>query len=152
MVESLTDVAQRFAPGARLLVQGHTRELEVEAARAHKGRLLVRFVGIDDRDAALTLRGIVLEVPRSAVAPAPEGVYYHFELIACQVFDREAGELGRVKDVLEDGGGQLLEIEGAGRTLLLPFVRAYLIAVDVDAGRIELALPEGLIETCASTS
>ena len=53
----------------------------------------------------------------------------------------------------EDGGGWLLVVErpGGGR-LLLPYVESFVRRVDPGAGRIEWALPEGLIEACASGS
>jgi 16S rRNA processing protein RimM len=72
--------------------------------------------------------------------------------VGCRCRDGRYGELGRVAEVVEDGGGLLLEIESPGRHLLVPFVRAFLKSVDVTAGEIELDLPEGLIEACESKS
>jgi 16S rRNA processing protein RimM len=152
VVESLTDFDARFDPGSQLLVEGSSKLLGVATSRAHKGRFLIRFADCVDRDAAEALRGVVLEVPRSRVPPVPDGAFYHYELIDCAVHDRQAGDLGVVVDVLEDGGGLLLEVSDGSRRLLLPFVRSYLSQVDVAAGRIECDLPEGLIEACASTS
>jgi 16S rRNA processing protein RimM len=152
-VEVLTDREDRFVPGAELLAErdGGRRPLVVESSRPHKGGLLVRFAGIDDRDGAEELRDSALTVPRDRVEPAPEGAYYYFELVGCAVVDAGAGELGRVTDVLEDGGGLLLEVGGPAGPLV-PFVRAYLVRVDVAGRRIEVRLPEGLLEACASTS
>ena len=83
---------------------------------------------------------------------APDGEYYYFELIGCTCEDRHEGELGRVDAIVEDGGGLLLQVVADDRTLLVPFVREYLVSVDVEAQRIELELPEGLVDLCASTS
>jgi 16S rRNA processing protein RimM len=126
--------------------------LVLSEARAHQGRLLARFEGIDDRTQAEALRGVVLHVLRSEVPPAPRGTYYHFELVGCTVVDRSRGDLGRVEAVVEDGGGVLLRVAGNAGELLVPFVRAFLIEVDIGSRRIEVNLPEGLIEACASTS
>ena len=101
---------------------------------------------------AKRLRGAVLRVPRSEVPPAPRGAYYHFELVGCRVVDQRRGGLGLVEEVVEDGGGVLLRVRGDSGELLIPFVRAFLGAVDVASRRIEVDLPEGLIEACASTS
>ena len=150
-VESWSEHEGRFASGARLqLADG--RALVLTEARVHHGRLLARFEGIDDRTQADDLRGAVLHVLRSEVPPAPPGSYYHFELVGCNVIDRSHGDLGRVEAVVEDGGGVLLRVGGIGGELLVPFVRAFLIEVDVGSRRIEVDLPEGLIEACASTS
>jgi 16S rRNA processing protein RimM len=123
----------------------------VVTGRVHKSGAVVRFEGYDSRDRAEELRGLDLEIPRSEVPKARRGTYYHFELLGCQV--REDGqELGRVVEVVEDGGGVMLIVEGEGRRVPVPFVKEILRKVDVAAGRIDVALPEGLLEACASPS
>jgi 16S rRNA processing protein RimM len=149
VVEVLSDVPDRFAAGASLLLTlppATPRPVQIVAARPHKGRLLVRLGGVEDRDAAEALRGALLEVPRAAVPPAPEDGYYWFDLVGLSCGDRRLGELGTVAEVMEGGGGVLLRVEGRRGELLLPFVDAYLLAVDLPAGRIEWDLPEGLVE------
>jgi len=160
VVEVLSDVADRFAKGSRLLAVREDREdrdgqpplsLEVAASRAHKSGAVVRFAGCEDRDRAEELRGLWLEVPRSQVPAAEAGTYYQYELLGCLC--RVSGEeLGRVAEVVEDGGGLLLIVEGEGRRIPVPFVREFLREVDVAGARIELELPPGLVETCASRS
>lgn len=157
VVEVLSDVPGRFKKGSR--VTG-VREgspplaLAVAAGRVHKSGAVVRFEGYDSRERAEELRGLELEVPRSEVPKAKRGTYYHFELLGCRVRDvREGGqELGKVVEVVEDGGGVMLIVEGEGRRVPVPFVKELLRKVDVATGRIDVALPEGLLETCASES
>jgi len=151
-VESMSDFEGRFEAGAVLQAGAPSRRLRVLESRPHADRLLVLFEGVGDRDAAAALRGCELRVPRAEVPPAGEGEYYHFELLDCLCVDRNEGELGRVTQIVEDGGGLLLEVAADGRRLLGPFVRAFLRGVDVDGGRIDLELPPGLIDTCISTS
>ncbi len=167
VVEVLSDVPDRFAPGSRLLGVREGKPampampatsaitVEVAASRAHKRGMVVRFAGSEDRDQAEELRGLWLEIPRSQVPPAEPGTYYQYELVGCLC--RVSGEeLGRVAEVVEDGGGLLLiiesESEGEGRRIPVPFVREFLREVDVAGARIDLELPPGLIETCASRS
>jgi 16S rRNA processing protein RimM len=153
-VEVLSDVPGRFKKGSRVM---GVREgappavLTVAASRVHKGGAIVRFEGYEDRDQAESLRGLDLEVARAEVPKAKRGTYYQFELLGCLCRDRGA-ELGRVVEVLEDGGGLMLIVEGEGRRVPVPFVKEFLKKVDVAGGRIDLALPEGLIEECASGS
>ncbi|MDX1503209.1 MAG: ribosome maturation factor RimM [Thermoanaerobaculia bacterium] len=154
LVEPLSDVPGRFDPGSELLLvtpDGSSRRARVAATRAHRLGLLITLEGCADRDAAEELRGATLEVPGASVPPAPEGAFYHHELVGCLCHDRRLGELGRVEEVVEDGGGLLLEVATGGRRLLVPFVRSYLRRIDPVAGRIEMDLPEGLLESCAST-
>lgn len=152
VVEPLSDVDERFDGGAKLLIGGTSRALEVDRAKPFGDRLLVHFVGVDDRDLAEALRGSELRVPGDQVPAAPDGEYYFFQLVGCLCIDRNEGELGRVTGIIEDGGGLLFDVRGEGRDLLVPFVKAYLIEVDIEGQRIVVDLPEGLVEICASTS
>lgn len=149
----LSDVDDRFAVGSDVeivLPNGQRRSARIATVRGRKGEAIIRFAGLDTRDQVEELRAAVLEIDRSRVPNAPPGAFYFFELVGCECVDHQAGELGRVVRVLDDGGGLLLEIEGGRKSLLVPFVEAYLQDVDLVKRRIELDLPEGLIETCTS--
>jgi 16S rRNA processing protein RimM len=157
IVEPLTDNAERWQPGSRLLASGGAlgtagRTLTVERAQPHSGAALVWFEGVADREAALALRGCKLAVPVSEVPPPEEGTWYEFQLFGCRCRDAAAGDLGEVVEVLEDGGGLLLVVDDGERRLPVPFVAAFLRRVDVEAKEIDLELPPGLIEACASRS
>lgn len=158
VVEVLSDVPGRFQKGSR--VQG-VREgsppvtLTVAAGRKHKTGAVVRFEGYEDRDQVEALRGLDLEVALAEVPKAPRGTYYQYELLGCLCRDvnNDGGEeLGKVVEVVEDGGGTMLIVEGEGRRIPVPFVKAFLRRVDVARGRIDLALPEGFLEACESRS
>ena len=160
-VEPYSEVEGRFAPGARLRPArlAGASVLTVETVRPPKGRLLIRFEGVADRDAAEALRGTVLEVPRDEVPEPPADTWYHFQLVGCRCHDAREGDLGEVVGVTEDGGGVLLDVRDGSRRLLIPFVRAMVKRVEpagaegaTAGGRIELELPEGLVEACASKS
>jgi len=155
VVAVLSDVPRRFAPGTKLLMAreegGPAEPVVVESERPHKGGAVIRLAGVGDRDQAEELRGRWLEVERSDVPAAPPGTYYHFELLGCRCFDG-GRELGEVVDLAEDGGGLLLIVADGERRVPIPFVARFLREIDVAAGRIDLDLPPGLIEVCASRS
>ncbi|HEY0557029.1 MAG TPA: ribosome maturation factor RimM [Thermoanaerobaculia bacterium] len=160
VVEVLSDVPDRFRKGSRLLGVREgapsTRTtpataLIVASSRPHKSGAVVRFEGYADPDQAAVLRGLDLEVPRAEVPKAPAGTYYQYELLGCLC--RDGGdELGRVVEVVEDGGGLMLIVAGEGRRVPVPFVKEFLRRVDVEVGEIDLALPPGFLEVCASES
>ena len=154
VVQVLSDVPERFKAGSR--IQGvregaPPRTLTVVTGRAHKTGAVVRFEGFEDPDQADELRGLDLEVPRTEVPKAPPGTYYQYELLGC-LCRNEGEELGRVIEVVEDGGGLMLIVEGEGRRVPVPFVKEFLRRVDVETGEIDLALPPGFLEVCASES
>lgn len=165
------EVGESLRPGARLRIG--RRPVELLSLRGAGDRVLARLDGVDSRDAAESLRGEVLSVPSDALDLPADGEVYLFELEGCLV-EVESGdidgstdsvELGTVRQVIEDGGGLLLEVIGstddppgrgipgeAGHVYLIPYVSAYLRDLDLDRGVLRFSLPEGLLETCASTS
>ena len=153
-VELSSDVPDRFRPGASLLLRaagGEPRRVTLASCRAYRGGALLAFEGFEGREAVEDLRGAVLEIERERVPPAEPGTYYHFQLLGCRCA-ADGEELGEVVDLLEDGGGLLLVVDDGDRKVPIPFVGSFLKEVDVERGRIELALPEGLLEACASKS
>ena len=154
-VEIHTDIPERFTLGSELLLVSarlSPKTVRITSFRPVAGGGLVAFEGCETRDDAELLRGARLEVERSRVPAAPEGVYYHYEIVGCRCYDEVHGDLGEVTDMIEDGGGHLLELRHGRRHLLVPFVEAFLVSVDIAAGRIDLRLPPGLVEICTSRS
>lgn len=152
-MELLTDLPERFEPGRGLLLTapGAERWLTVASSRPMKDYLLVRFEGLDDRDAVEVLRGAYLEAEPTGEPPEGGG-WWVYQLLGCSCRDRREGELGRVVDVIEDGGGDLLLVEGPRGRVPVPLVEEFLVEVDVEAGTLELDLPAGLVDACASRS
>ena len=104
----------------KLYVGGVERELlEVR----HSGKTAVaRFEGVADRSAAEALRGLLVEVQRSALPPLEEGEYYHADLIGLPVVDTAGRSIGQVVAVENYGAGDLLEIElESGKRSLIPY-------------------------------
>lgn len=97
---------------------------------------VARFEGVNDRSAAETLRGSLVEVDRSALPPLEEGEYYHADLIGLAAVDPDGSPLGTVVAVENYGAGDLLEIESqGGKRSLIPFRSGI---SDVADGRIVL--------------
>jgi 16S rRNA processing protein RimM len=151
-VEVHTDVPERFTPGMRLFALakgGKRRELKLEEFWPHKEWLVLKFAGVDSMSEAETLIGNEVQVPASERAHLEPGWTYISELIGCKVFagDREVGEL---KDV-EFGAGEapLLLVKSGANSYEIPFAEAYLKGVDLKNKRIDMELPEGLLEVNA---
>ncbi|MEZ5398313.1 MAG: ribosome maturation factor RimM [Bryobacteraceae bacterium] len=113
----------------------------IENAWIHDDRLVLKFAGVDSIGAAEMLRGQEVAMPKSEREPLGEGEYYYADLVGCELFDDESGQSrGVVGSWYETGGPVLLE---AG-ALLVPFVPAICVRIDLDAKRIFVRLPEGL--------
>jgi 16S rRNA processing protein RimM len=125
------------------------RRFRIASLRQGSGHLVVRFNGIDDRDAAAKLTHVELYVPRSRLPKQKEdGVFYHADLIGLRVETKSGEELGKVIAVQNFGAGDLLDVQPVkgGASVLVPFIDEYVPVVDVKAGRIVADPPLGLFE------
>ncbi|MGC2211796.1 MAG: ribosome maturation factor RimM, partial [Silvibacterium sp.] len=113
----------------------------------HKGRIVLKFAGIDSINEADTLRGLLVAIPSSERAALTDGSVYMDDLIGCQIIDlnRTPTAVGVVANV--DREASLLVVTTLdGAEALIPFAKAYLVTMDVAGKRIEMRLPEGLLE------
>ena len=141
-VEPLTDFPQRFRTGAVLWAAGH--EYTVRHARPHRDALLLELDGIDSREQAGTLRGLLLEVPETELAALAEGEYYRFQLVGMEVVDVGGTALGRIEEVLDTGANDVYIVRSAEGELLLPAIDSVVKDVDVAGRRMVVELIEGL--------
>ena len=122
------------------------RDYEVEAVRTYRDRLVLKLRGVDDPGAAETLRGFRILAHGDEVPDPGEGRHYMAWLVGLEVVDQDSEEkLGRVVDVTETGGCDLLVVEEKdGHELLIPIASEIVRQVDLERARIEVRLPEGL--------
>ncbi len=156
----LTDFPEKFAERRRLWLLPQTadaafpREVELVAHWLHKGGIVLHFAGIDSISAAETLIGMAVAIPRSERVPLPEGEAYIGDLIGCTLIDVATGQptaIGEIEDVHTTAGpAPLLVVHGKAGEVLVPFAKSYLRKLDIDARRVEMALPEGLVDLNAA--
>ncbi len=132
------------------LTDGEGRKYKLLHIRPAKNVVVVRFKGIDSREKAEALNGVELFVDR-AVLPdeeLEEDEFFQEDLIGLKVVDVDGTDRGTVIAVQDFGGGDLLEIGGAGRkSVLIPFTRAAVPDIDFDGGTITVEpVAAGLVE------
>ena len=149
LIDSRTDEPERrFAVGNRLLVADSDRTLVIESAREHGNRLCLHFVGIDDRTSAESLTGLLLEVERApGERPDDPDEYYDDDLLGLAVVTVDGEDVGDVAEVLHLPAQDVLAVRTPdAREVLIPFVSEIVPVVELDAGRIVIRPPEGLLE------
>jgi 16S rRNA processing protein RimM len=108
---------------------------------------LVSFRGIHDRNAAETLRGLIVHVERDAAdVPEDPEEYYDSTLQGLRVELPDGTELGVISDVVHLPGQDLLAVSVHGRDVLIPFIAAFVPHVDPAGGRVVVTPPDGLLE------
>jgi 16S rRNA processing protein RimM len=153
LADLLTDFPDRFAERKRLYLLASesnakpVREATLEAHWLHKGRIVLKFAGVDSINDAEMLRGLLVAVPANERTPLTDDSVYISDLIGCEVIDVASApvQIGKVTDVDREAG--LLVVQPPrGEELLIPFAKAYLVSIDTAARRIEMRLPGGLLD------
>jgi 16S rRNA processing protein RimM len=151
-VELHTDIPGRLHAGMRVFAladDGSRRELQIEDTWPHKEWLVLKFAGVDSISDAEVLVGNELQVPQSERAQLEAGTVYVSDLVGCVVFDRER-EVGLVSDVRFGAGEAPLLVIGSGKSELeIPYAQEFLVKTDLEHKRIEMNLPEGLLDVNA---
>jgi 16S rRNA processing protein RimM len=97
---------------------------------------------VPDRTAAEQLVNAKLYIDRDRLPEPDEDDFYLSDLVGMRAVGADGQELGRVEQVHDYGAGASLEIEGQGRTVLIPFTKACVPEVDVAGGSLIVVLPE----------
>lgn len=155
-VEVRTDApGQRFATGSVLDTDpAAAGPLTVESSRWHTSHLLIRFAGVADRTQAEPLRGVMLTMSADDVTPTEDEDEFHdHQLVGLAVVTVAGEPVGTVVDVLHHGQDLLVVEPAAGdtgrggrRQVLVPFVAAIAVDVDLPAGKLVIDPPPGLLE------
>jgi 16S rRNA processing protein RimM len=151
-VEVRTDDPElRLARGAVLATEpASAGPLTITGRRWHQGHLLVTFEGVDGRDHAEELRGTLLVVDSGDLEDiADPDEFRDHQLIGLSVVSVAGEPVGEVSDVLHYGQ-DLLVVAGSGKRagaeILVPFVAQIVPEVDLEARRVVIDPPDGLID------
>lgn len=166
--EILTDFPEKFAERRQLwLLRDESAETSSSASAKHlpaqapvavelvshwlhKGGIVLHFAGVDSISAAETLAGKIVAIPQSERAVLNEDEAYIGDLIGCELVNvagRDPETVGQIEDVDRSAGPvALLVVRRARGEVLIPFARSYLHRLDLKARRVEMALPEGLLD------
>jgi 16S rRNA processing protein RimM len=171
LADLFTDFPERFVQQTRVwLAPRGFAELSIDSGLAqpvevashwlpvgrNAGRIVLHFAGVDSIEQAEKLAGKDVVIPRAERMPLDAGASYVSDLLGCTVYDHDQS-LGVVEDVqfpttpdgtrrLEEAAPLLIVVTTEGNEILVPFVNAYLLEVEVTAKKIRMALPEGLRE------
>jgi 16S rRNA processing protein RimM len=84
-------------------------------------------------------------LPVTLLPKLPEDEFYWHELVGCELFNEDA-LVGTVKGIVDIPGNELVEVDAAGRELLIPMSNNFLQKFSRAEKKIFMQLPEGLLE------
>ena len=163
----LTDFPEKFVERRRLWLvaapdsvglktRSVPRQVELVAHWLHKGGIVLHFAQSNSISDAETLAGLMVAIPRSERAQLADDEVYVSDLVGCTLIDVAANgvvAVGQIEDVDRTAGPvALLVVHAAGSDgeILIPFAKSFLRSIDLAGKRVEMALPEGLVELNAT--
>ena len=119
---------------------GRERIYQIAESSPAPPAVLIRFAGIDSPEKAKALTGAELITGREQAAPLNDGEFYIEDLKELQVFTENGETIGRIMDIIEGGGGELVEILLANcQKRLVPFRREFFKEISLG----DFAVPYG---------
>jgi 16S rRNA processing protein RimM len=119
------------------------RRLKVKSVRPGGEVVIVKLEGVNDRNAAETLKHMTLSIPRDRLPAPDEDDFYHADLIGLRCETAEGTLVGHVAAIHDFGAGDILDIKPPkGPNLTLGFTRANVSLVDIAGGRLVVVIPE----------
>jgi 16S rRNA processing protein RimM len=159
VADILTDFPERFHARPHLWlisssqVTAAPREVLLENFWFFRSRVVLKLQGVDSISAAEGVRGYSVAIPAAERAPLDPGSWYAADLIGCEVFDlNRAADIGEIVDIDRGSSSSDLLVvrcnsaRSRGGEVLIPFVRDYLVRVDPAERRVEMRLPDGLLD------
>lgn len=145
-IKSDTDFkAERFKVGSVLMLTGvKPQKVTVKSYAFQPNMELISFQEITDRTMAEKIVGSIIEVDESVQTPLPEDDFYFNDLEGLSVM-KDGHLIGKVIDVLDYPQSAMLRVELKDKTVLIPFLKAFVESVDLKAQTLTLIEWEGLL-------
>jgi 16S rRNA processing protein RimM len=130
---------------ALCLPSGTMLDLEIIRQVVHKGQVLLRFKGYESiNDAEPLIRSKVL-VAEDTLPELGEGEYYWKQLEGLRIVDQDRGDIGTLKDIYSTAAHDTYIVDGRFGEVLIPVVKEFVLDIDLEAGVVTVALPQGLV-------
>lgn len=107
---------------------------------------LVVLDGIEHREAAQSLAGLLVHVDEEALAPLADNEFYWRELQGLAVVTEEGENIGKVSSLFSNGAQDVLVVKGGSREYYIPATREFISGIDPGAKKMTVALIPGLLE------
>jgi len=142
-----TDSPERFQLLVGELVFVGLKQMKLTQARLHKGLVIVKLEGINDRNAAEEIIKSVISIPAEKALPLEQDEYFVRDLIGLKAETESGEELGFVSNVINTNANDVYVIQPPeGRSFMVPAIKDVVINVFMDEKKIVIRLMDGLRE------
>ena len=148
-VLSVTDFAEeRFKKGNKLALfdkkDQFVMDVEIASHRKAKNFDIIKFKGMYHINDIEKFRAFSLKVAEEDLSDLEDGEFYYHEIIGLEVYENDV-LLGTIKEILQPGANDVWVVKRKGkRDLLLPYIPPVVLGIDIEQGRVDVEIPEGL--------
>ena len=148
-VLSVTDFAEeRFKKGNTLALfdkkDRFVMDVEIASHRKVKNFDIIKFKGMYHINDIEKFRDFSLKVAEEDLSDLEDGEFYYHEIIGLEVYENDV-LLGTIKEILQPGANDVWVVKRKGkRDLLLPYIPPVVLGIDIEQGRVDVEIPEGL--------
>ena len=118
------------------------KAVKLVSGRVHKGFLIAVLDGVEDVNAAMSLKNKTVFIDRGE-AKLPEGAYFLQDIIGARVIDENGAEIGTLEDILETPASDVYIVRGETEHMI-PAVPEFILSTDAENGVIRVHLIEGM--------
>ena len=133
----------RFKKGNVLYIEKEEK-IVINSSRVHKGMHLITINGLTNINDVLCYVNKDIYVPHDR-SELEEGEFYYEDIIGLDCYNSKGELIGPVKDLQEVPQGLILEIKGEKKTILVPFVEAFIDGIDLEENKLYINEIEGLL-------
>lgn len=131
--------------GVYIDINSHLVLYEIESLRFSDNKVIVRFSDTSYED-TLALIGKEMYLPLSMLPKLEGNKFYFHEVIGFKVIDKEKGDIGTLKEVIDYPAQPLLSVCFGEKEILIPLVDKIIEKVDRDHKTMYINAPVGLID------
>ena len=142
----MTDDMERFDELEYVYTEKDDIKRKIKDVFYKKGTVCMNLEGIEDMNAAESLRNTYISILEDQLRELPDDTYYLFELEGMEVYSTADVYIGKISTIYQTGANDVYEVKNKDKTFLIPAVKEVVKHVNIKDRKIVINVIEGLLE------